>query len=355
MHAHATMHMRAPMQQAAQPMHQQAPFSPAPAPFAQAPSTPQTPFAPQTQGWGAPYPRGPTFKKKYDPAPSFTGAPLGTTQRGGSTVKGYEREVLDWLELFGDALADHDLGPAKVVMLLAMQLRGSAKTWYQDLKAKDSGHEAFKGVKGWLAAVREKFTDPNVKLQAMATLKELKQTSGNHGLRNYIKTFNECVEVLGAEEDSRVKYDFVRGLQPKYKDRCLMAEYLRPDPMTLPDLQKMLEGYELTMHDSAAYYPGYQPRNTGGQHNRHDPMELGATQMGPHGNDRRGNYKGGRGRFNGGRNGGGKPRGPPEGLDHATYEERLDQRLCFICGESGHRAYQCPQKKEAGNEKSAQK
>jgi hypothetical protein len=251
--------------------------------------------------------------------------------------------VLDWLALFEPALWDHDLGPNKIVMLLAMQLSGPAKGWYQELKSREPGNPAFQSVDGWLAAIKGRYTEPNIELEAMATLKELKQSSGHNGLRTYINTFNRCVTVLGADwGDPRLRYDFVRGLVPKYREKCVMMDSLR-GTMSLQELQRMLEQYEVTMAEATAYYPSYQ-RNAGGQSNRNDPMELGATSLSPEDNGaRRGGDKGRKG-----------PRTLPVGLDQATYDERLRKGLCFKCGESGHRSFDCPRAREQENEKGAQ-
>jgi len=351
MHAPMPAPMHAPMH-AHTPRHAHAPPPSPQGGFPHTPYAQQTPYGPQLhQGqWGMPTAAGPTYKKRYEAPPGFSGAPPGTSQRGGSTVRGYERDVRDWLELFGDALADHDLSPRKVVMLLAMQLGGSAKTWYQELKNREPNNPAFQSVEDWLAAIRERYTDPNIELEAMATLKDLKQANGNNSLRHYITTFNRCVSVLGAEGDPRIKYDFVRGLTARYREKCLLMDYLKGD-RTLQELQRMLEQYEVTMHETATYYPSYQ-RNAGGQYNRNDPMELGATHL----EQQDGGY---RRRDNGGRRSYG-PRAPrplPQGVDQATFEERRRNGLCFVCGAHDHRSYDCPKAKtpeEQGNETGAQ-
>lgn len=146
--------------------------------------------------------------------------------------------------------------------------------------------------------------------------------------------------VLGADwGDPRLRYDFVRGLVPKYREKCVMMDSLK-GTMSLQEIQRMLEQYEVTMAEATAYYPTYQ-RNAGGQSNRNDPMELGATALTPEGNSDR--YKGRKG-----------PRALPAGLDQATYDERLRKGLCFKCGESGHRSFDCPKAREQGNEEGAQ-
>ena len=240
------------------PFAQQAPFAThAPyaqqAPYAQsAPYAPHAPFATHAPSpWGVPM--GPTYRKKYDPAPSFAGTQPGPSRRGGATARGYEREVRDWLEMFGDALADHGFGPNKVVMLLAMQLTGTAKAWYHELKNREPNNPAFQDVEAWLSAIRTKFTDPNIELEAMATLKDLKQANGKGSLRIYISAFNRCVSILGAEGDTRIKYDFVRGLLPQYRDKIVTIETLR-GPMTLEEQQRMLEQYEVTVAETTTYY-----------------------------------------------------------------------------------------------------
>ena len=121
--------------------------------------------------------------------------------------------------------------------------------------------------------------------------------------------------------------------------------------MSLQELQRMLEQYEVTMAEATAYYPSYQ-RNAGGQSNRNDPMELGATSLSPEDNGaRRGGDKGRKG-----------PRTLPVGLDQATYDERLRKGLCFKLPPSprqpssglGEASFDCPRAREQENEKGAQ-
>ncbi len=170
---------------------------------------------------------------------------------------------------------------------MAMQLKGAAREWYMQLKERDPCNAALHDVEAWLAAVQEKFTDPNLRLQTMARLTELRQGTGSQALGKYIYAFNECIAILGTEKDPQHKFSFVRGLPPKLKEKCVLWGYTE-DSRTLPEIQQMLERLEVTLHEVTYYYPSYQ-RNGGGQ-NRSGPtpmelgsteMELGATQMNP--------------------------------------------------------------------------
>jgi len=300
--------------------------------------------------------------------PKFAGGYVPGMGRPSTAVADYEFEVEHCVKLHSKAWQDHDVSEEEIVMMLGGQTEGAAKEWYRRLcKAENPDYPrnpALLTVKGWLAAVREKFTDPNVDLATRHRFAHLAMGTRKGALRAYNNAFNDCIMLLGRldaahEEDN--KFDYMEGLRSDARRECARLPNL--NSMTLNDLQRMLERLEMASFDAGFYDPSYQPRYGGGP----TPMELGSTAMAradEYGDrdrqQRRGGGRGGRGSqgSRGDRGGRGRGQGGPRGKtprdpkEEALRKECYEKGLCFRCNKPGHLARDCTEPaKNSGNEK----
>ena len=316
---------------------------------------------PQQAQYGLPSSRGgPTFSRKLPLFPGFSGSYVPGVGKLSTSVADYEFEVNHCLKLHHGALLDHGLSEDLIVMMLGEQTQGLAKDWYRRLCKEENAlgqkNPALLSVKGWLAAIREKFTEPNVELAIRHKFARLSMGSHKGALRSFNNAFNECLMLLnrlGPEHEESNKFDYMDGLRSDFRKECARLPNIKS--MTLNDIQQMLERLEMATYD-AGFYNTSQPRNDGPT-----PMELGATALSKaEGQSRRGGGRGGRGdRGEGGGRGGrggrvgrgrgrggskSKPRAPvprdPE--QEAIRKECIEKGLCFRCRKPGHAIRDCP-------------
>jgi hypothetical protein len=279
--------------------------------------------------------------------PAFAG---GAMMGKGSAypVRDYVWDVRQWADLHAAAFLDHERTPSMVIKMLGMQLQGPAKEWYRQLVEKDPWDAALHSVEHWLVAIKEKFTDRNQNLQTLARFANLRQQQGHEGLRDYIAAFNECIAILGKENDPNVKWEFVRGLLPKASERAMWWGYLQPD-RTLADVQLMLERFELHVLEIRSYtHPAYQAQTYGrqGGYNRNGagPMELGGTWMSPdEGPSGYGEPRGDRRGEGGSRYGSNQGPRPPLDPEQRRRQKLFREGRCYRCEKAGHREADCPQ------------
>jgi hypothetical protein len=299
-----------------------------------------------------------TYRRKLVEPPKFTGSFNPNAGKHHVTAAQYDFEVNHHVTLYAKALQDNDISQREFVMMLGAQLEGEAKAWYRLMCESEyktgAVNPALMNVSSWLAAVHEKFSDPNLEAATRQKLSQLTMASCKGGLREYNRTINECLMILGRLEERDAednKHGYLCGLRPDYRKECARLPNLRTT--TLAELQQMLERLEMADYD-AGFYNSRQSYRTPGS--GPTPMELGLTWMNQ-GDERggRGGRNGGRGGQRGGR-GGGNGRG--DGGKAPTPEQALrikrrEERLCYECGSPDHQKRDCP--KLSGNEKGAQK
>ena len=241
--------------------------------------------APQVQTSFASGRAPPTYSRKLPLFPVLTGSHTPGVGKLSTSVADYEFEVKHCLKLHRKAFIDHALSEEEIVMMLGEQTQGLAKDWYRRLCKEESAlgrkNPALLTVEGWLEAVREKFTEPNVELAIRHKFARLSMGSGKGALTMYDNTFNECLMLLnrlGPEYEEANKFDYMDGLRSDYRKECARLPGIKS--MTLNDIQQMLERLEMATYD-AGFYNTSQPRNDGptdGARSHHSEQGRGPVE-----------------------------------------------------------------------------
>lgn len=243
------------------------------------------------------------------------------------------------------------------VAMAAAQLRGSALDWWAALPSAEQ-NPLRASFAAFEQALRARFQPINSAQTARLALDSLRQ-SAKQSVADYISSFRRLlVSVPSMSEDDKV-HRFVQGLRSTIQQPLIVhgvdtldkaiamasrvgslgqyaassaaaAAQSHGDAMDLSNIEGLeRQTDESSTEDSAA------PVTRAELQKMHQQLLAAMQQQ----------------RGSGGKRppfGRGDRRGPPRvpGLTEQQVRERLDGNLCFVCGEAGHRKYDCPQNKQ---------
>jgi hypothetical protein len=244
-----------------------------------------------------------------------------------------------------------------------VQLRGTALDWWDNLS--DPQRQGF----DWNAfelAVRARFQPVNSGDTARAQLDALRQ-GPKQSVHDYIAAFRRPLPALPEMHEKDRVHCFLAGLLPELRGQLkiagvtTLADAIEKASRIGSHLQMAAAGSAAPHRDGNAMDVNalglYAATVTEGHDYPTDDEDaaapvsraefkqlLAAMQHQRDGSGSGGSNRGGK-RPPFGR---GDRRPPPRvhGLSEQEVRKRLDERLCFVCGEAGHRKYDCPENKE---------
>jgi hypothetical protein len=276
--------------------------------------------------------------------------PAASSYSGSATaLDGWLREMqqqFDYYRMSADA---------EQVAMATAQLRGPALDWWST-SSEDSKTALAASFVQFSQALRTRFQPVNSAKLARRALDALVQGQ-RQSVHDYISAFRRLlVAVPDMSEADRV-HAFARGLRGAVQTRLLEL-----DPQTL---DAAIEA--AARIGSLGQYAASSSAGTGGNGNAMDLSVLGldshtqaesdvaANDGDPDAPVTRAEFRQLLAAMQHGRGGGvgkrppfgrsDRSRGPPkvQGLTPEQVKQRLDQRLCFRCGQAGHRQTACPQ------------
>jgi len=270
------------------------------------------------------------------------------------------RQQFDYYQLLADA---------EQVGMAAAQLKGVALDWWGvQLSAADRAQYATSFVE-FEKAIRARFQPINSAQTARLALDSLRQ-GAKQSIADYISAFRRLlVSVPNMNEEDRV-HRFIQGLRQPAQSQLLIHGVATLDKAI--EMAARVGSLALYAASSATAASGSNAHGAG----HRDAMDLSGIEgleQSTDGNDAddaaapitRGELRkmlnamqqqrsGGASNRGGKRapfGRGGRSGGPPRisGLTEAQVKERLEGGLCFLCGEVGHRKFDCPENKQSTN------
>jgi hypothetical protein len=278
-----------------------------------------------------------------------------------STLDGWLREMrqqFDWYKYIADA---------EQVAMAAAQLRGNALDWWA-AQLKPAEQAALRlSFAAFEQALRARFQPINSAKMARHALDTLRQ-GAKQPVHDYTSSFRRLLTPLPDMSEADRVHCYTRGLRP-----ALQLRLVENDPATLDAAISLATRLGSLSQFAASSAPAGQSyghgdgnamdlsniegleQTDGGDDDAAAPVTRGelqkmqrqllnAMQQHRSGNGA-GNRDGKRAPF--GRGSRGPPRVP--GLSPQQVRERMDAGLCFLCGEAGHRKYDCPENKQSTN------
>ena len=306
---------------------------------------------PQQQQAAAAGPPAHARRVKIPSASNYAGSP--------ALLDGWLREMkqqFDWYQL---------LAAEEQVAMSAAQLRGVALDWWsaQLSAAEQAALRASFAL--FETALRARFQPVNSAQAARLALDSLRQ-GAKQSVHEYTSAFRRLLVSVPDMSEADKVHRFVQGLRGPAQTQLIVhgADTLdkaigmaaRVGSLSLyaassaamaggapMDLNMIHGGSELAGEGGDAVEPAFTvPIPYDAPVSRVEFQQLlAAMQAHRGGAGQSGQSRGGKRSAFGGR-------GPPrvQGLSEQEVRKRLDEGLCFVCGESGHRKFDCPQKKE---------
>jgi hypothetical protein len=240
------------------------------------------------------------------------------------------------------------------VAMAAAHLRGPALDWWATL-TEEARVELRTSLARFEAALRKRFQPVNSAMLARHALDSLQQGT-KQSVHEHIAAFRRLLSAVPDMSEADRVHRFTKSLRPAFQARVIQADAKTLDAAitaaTLAGALSQLssaassgDAMELAMmgFDSLDDSPDSQGQakptrdDSSSPVTRADLLQLlhaMQQQRAPGGGSR------------GGRRppfGRGAPRVP--GLTEEQVRKRIEERLCFICGQPGHRKYDCPENK----------
>ena len=292
-----------------------------------------------------------------------------------SEYDGAEGTKLDtWLADLDTAIELYELSAGEARKFAVARLRGPARQWWQTLSAEAKA--ALPDAAALGKALRARFQPVTATKVARQQMKALQQ--GSRRINDYIAEFLRLRALLPDMSEADALFAFESGLRPELADKLntqdittlqeamnfcarvggrmqassgAAAHAARPAAVHQMDmnndgssLDERLERIERTMLNAIQ---GSGSAGVGAKTQTQRGYEQKAAQPA-----KRGGRNVGRGPGRGGRFGGGGYRQPPPtipGVSAETVQQRLAAGQCMRCGDSGHRAVECPSAPKPGN------
>lgn len=293
-------------------------------------------------------------QQMHSPAPPRAKIPTAPSFSGNSPLALDEwlramRQQFGWYRYTADA--------DKVAMAVA-HLRGPALDWWDNQQAGAALDSLTASFVAFEAALRKRFQPVNSAMLARHALDALQQGS-KQSVHDHIASFRRLLSAVPDMHESDRVHRFSKSLRPVFQAKVIQSNAKTLDEAitaaTLAGALSQLASSSTTGGSSDAmelsmlgleYDEEERPIAPAPPDAADTPVTraefrqlLAAMQRGSSSSSRGGKQsssgQGGRRR---------QPR--VHGLTDQEVRKRLDERLCFVCGEAGHRQYDCPQNKE---------